>query len=156
MEEKIVSFIKKPATLRLVYFIGCMALSFFFGVYAHYSLTEERNSPTLVIPEQPLPLAYRYKNPEIANPYDLLPAVSMATSSGEDNSGTVLSGTNQDEEVPAQKPTQNYAFVASKTGSKYYPVDCGSVSRIKPENRVYFATETAALEKGYERTSACK
>lgn len=48
------------------------------------------------------------------------------------------------------------AFVASKSGTKYYPVGCGSAKRIKPENQVFFATEDAAVAAGYARASTCK
>lgn len=48
------------------------------------------------------------------------------------------------------------AFVASSGGTKYYPIGCGSVSRIKEENRVYFVTEDEAKTTGYDRTTACK
>lgn len=47
-------------------------------------------------------------------------------------------------------------FVASTGGTKYYPIGCGSVSRIKEENRVYFVTEDEAKAAGYDRTTACK
>jgi hypothetical protein len=47
-------------------------------------------------------------------------------------------------------------FVASVSGTKYYPVDCGSVSRIKEENRVYFVTDEEAQAAGLDRTTACK
>lgn len=47
-------------------------------------------------------------------------------------------------------------FVAAKTGSKYYPAGCGSVKRIKSENRVSFKTESEAQAAGYTRTTSCK
>ena len=40
-------------------------------------------------------------------------------------------------------------FVASKAGKKYYPVNSAAGSRLKPENRVYFATEEEARRAGY-------
>ncbi len=48
------------------------------------------------------------------------------------------------------------AFVASKNGTKYYPIDCAGAQRIKPENALWFDTESAAREAGYERTVTCK
>ncbi len=48
------------------------------------------------------------------------------------------------------------SFVAAKTGSRYYPADCGSASRIKPENKVYFKTESAAEAAGYTKAQTCK
>lgn len=47
------------------------------------------------------------------------------------------------------------SFVASKNGSKYYPIGCGGVSRINEENKVYFSSEQEALDKGYEKASGC-
>ncbi|CAN5732140.1 hypothetical protein BH11PAT2_BH11PAT2_07130 [soil metagenome] len=47
-------------------------------------------------------------------------------------------------------------YVASKTGSKYYLPSCGTVSRIKEENRVYFATKSDAEKAGYEPSTSCK
>jgi hypothetical protein len=46
-------------------------------------------------------------------------------------------------------------FVASKTGTKYYPESCGSIERIKPENRVYFDSADKAVDAGYELSSQC-
>lgn len=46
-------------------------------------------------------------------------------------------------------------FLASKNGTKYYPVGCGAASRIKEENKVWFDTEQDAQLQGYTRTTAC-
>ena len=64
-------------------------------------------------------------------------------------------GLGKEAEIGAAAKTEA-AFVASKNGSKYYPIDCGSASRIKEENRVYYATEEEAQADGKERSSACK
>lgn len=48
------------------------------------------------------------------------------------------------------------AFVASKNGTKFYPIDCKSANSIKPENRIYFASALEAGKAGFERTSQCK
>ncbi len=47
-------------------------------------------------------------------------------------------------------------FVASKNGTKYYPADCGSVNRIKDENKVYFNSTSAAETAGYSLSATCK
>ncbi len=52
--------------------------------------------------------------------------------------------------------TPRGAFVASRSGKKYYPVDCGSANRIKSENKVYFDTEEEAEARGLTRTETCK
>lgn len=41
------------------------------------------------------------------------------------------------------------AFVASKTGKKYYPADSAQGKKIKEENRVYFGTEKEAEAAGF-------
>lgn len=46
--------------------------------------------------------------------------------------------------------------VASKTGTKYYLPWCGTVSRIKEENKVYFASKAEAEKAGYAPAKNCK
>ncbi len=46
-------------------------------------------------------------------------------------------------------------YVASKNGSKYYPASCKGVSRIKEENKVWFATAAEAEADGYTLASGC-
>ncbi|MEO6536348.1 MAG: Ada metal-binding domain-containing protein [Candidatus Paceibacterota bacterium] len=53
-------------------------------------------------------------------------------------------------------PPSAHNYVASKSGTKYYLPSCGAVSRIKEENRVYFATKAAAEVAGYQPSTACK
>lgn len=50
----------------------------------------------------------------------------------------------------------NVTYVASKNGSKYYPVGCSGADRIKNENKVYFHTETGALSAGYTLSATCQ
>ena len=47
-------------------------------------------------------------------------------------------------------------YVASKNGTKFYLPSCGTVSRIKEENKVWFATKEEALAAGYEPSATCK
>jgi hypothetical protein len=47
------------------------------------------------------------------------------------------------------------AFVASRNGKKYYPPDCPAANRIKPENRIWFASVREAQETGYEPAANC-
>lgn len=47
-------------------------------------------------------------------------------------------------------------YVASKSGTKYYLPWCGSVSRIKEENKVWFATKEEAEAAGYKPATNCK
>lgn len=48
-----------------------------------------------------------------------------------------------------------YKFVASKNGTKYYPINCKSVSRIKEENKIYFESAEEAEKGGLELTTSC-
>lgn len=47
-------------------------------------------------------------------------------------------------------------YVASKNGKIYYPIGCTSAKRIKPENEVWFSSESDALKSGYTKSSMCK
>lgn len=47
------------------------------------------------------------------------------------------------------------AYVASKSGTKYYPAACSAASRIKQENRVYFVSKEEAVAAGYGPASNC-
>lgn len=46
--------------------------------------------------------------------------------------------------------------IGSKNGTKYYLPWCGALSRIKPENRVVFASAALARAKGYTPAANCK
>ncbi len=48
-----------------------------------------------------------------------------------------------------------YAFVASKSGTKYYPKGCKSINRIKPENRVFFESKEEAEGSGLTPAASC-
>jgi len=48
------------------------------------------------------------------------------------------------------------SFVASKSGTKYFPVDCGSSNTIKEENKVFFSSASAAETAGYELAKNCQ
>jgi len=47
-------------------------------------------------------------------------------------------------------------FVASKSGTRYYYPWCSGVSRIKEENKVWFATQEEAEGAGYSAAANCK
>lgn len=53
-----------------------------------------------------------------------------------------------------QEPTL-WAVAASKTGKVYYPKTCTGLGRVKPENRVYFASEQEAQQAGLTKSAAC-
>ncbi len=46
-------------------------------------------------------------------------------------------------------------YVASKSGTKYYLPSCSGVSRIKDENKVWFATIGEAQAAGYTAAANC-
>jgi hypothetical protein len=48
-----------------------------------------------------------------------------------------------------------FKYLASKSGTKYYPISCKSANRIKPENRVYFNSADEAEEEGLTLASGC-
>lgn len=53
-------------------------------------------------------------------------------------------------------PAAGGAYVASKTGTKYYLPWCGTAGRIKEENKVWFVTKAEAEAAGYEPAKNCK
>lgn len=136
MEEKLVNWIKRPIVMRSIYIVSCMVISFALGVATEFSAQNRGNEPVLQIPEKPLPLAYRYKSPVAKNPMDLVPAVEAADTATESTGSSM-------------------AFVASKTGKTFYPAGCAGINRIKVENRIYFATEKEAEDKGLTRSVTC-
>ncbi|HRH31421.1 MAG TPA: hypothetical protein PK950_02025 [Candidatus Paceibacterota bacterium] len=48
------------------------------------------------------------------------------------------------------------AFVASKKGKKYYPVDCAGAKSLSESNRIYFKDAAEAESKGYSLSSSCQ
>jgi DNA/RNA endonuclease YhcR with UshA esterase domain len=52
--------------------------------------------------------------------------------------------------------TATDTIFASKNGSTYYFSSCGSSSRIKEENKIWFTDETAAQSAGYRLAKACE
>lgn len=57
-------------------------------------------------------------------------------------------------DLPTEGETGNY--VASRTGKAYHLPWCPGAGRIKPENRVWFATKEAAEAAGYSPAGNCK
>ena len=54
----------------------------------------------------------------------------------------------------AQNPSEK-SFVAAKSGTKYYFPWCGGVSRIKEENKIWFASEAEARKAGFTPAANC-
>ncbi len=63
-------------------------------------------------------------------------------------------------EEPTVSPTsgigESSEVIGSKNGTKYYLPWCGALSRVKPENRVVFASAALARAKGYTPAANCK
>ena len=57
--------------------------------------------------------------------------------------------------IQVAEPTLR-VYVGAKTGTKYYLPSCPGVSRIKEENKVWFATVEEAKARGYSAASNCK
>jgi hypothetical protein len=51
--------------------------------------------------------------------------------------------------------TQSGQFVASRNGKAYYAPWCAGVSRIKPENKIWFKNSAEAEGAGYKKASGC-
>jgi methylphosphotriester-DNA--protein-cysteine methyltransferase len=66
-----------------------------------------------------------------------------------------ITPTPQPAAAAAALPTTG-AYVASRTGTKYYLPTCGTAKRIKDENKVWFATKADAEKAGYEPATNCK
>lgn len=63
------------------------------------------------------------------------------------------------QKLTSTKTIQNSSeksFVAAKSGTRYYFPWCGGVSRIKEENKVWFASEAEARKAGYTPAANCK
>ena len=71
-----------------------------------------------------------------------------------------LSGVDTDLTAPTYTVGQaagvSGSYVASRNGTKYYAPWCGTVSRIKEENKVWFATEAEAVAAGFAKAENCK
>ena len=47
------------------------------------------------------------------------------------------------------------AYVASRSGTKYYLPTCSGASRIKEENKIWFNSESEAENAGFTKSSTC-
>lgn len=68
-------------------------------------------------------------------------------------------GTTRTSAQESQEPTPPATtgkYVGSKSGTRYYLPTCSGVSRIKEENRVWFATKEEAESRGLLPATNCK
>jgi len=70
-----------------------------------------------------------------------------------DLSATAVSGV---EEASVEPIAEGGQYVASKNGEAYYLPWCGGATRIKPENKVWFASKADAEAKGFRPAKTCK
>lgn len=75
-----------------------------------------------------------------------LPEVACPLSQIPEREGNVLNET----ETSATR-----RFVASKNGTKYYPLDCAGANRISDANKIWFASAEAARTAGYAPAANC-
>lgn len=88
--------------------------------------------------------------------YENLPQNTSVTTSNplnlSQNSPNSLNKANNSSNV---ENTLKRGYVASKIGSKYYPIDCSAGDKLKESNKIYFSTEKEAIEAGYTKSSSC-
>ncbi len=52
--------------------------------------------------------------------------------------------------------TDKGAYVASKRGTYYYPINCNKAQALAPQNMLYFKDKMSAERAGYKPHSGCK
>lgn len=75
------------------------------------------------------------------------PSLEMASGS-DDNESDIRAN-------PEMATVQENAFVGSTSSTKYHRPSCRYAVKIRPENRIYFASAEAAENKGYKPCKAC-
>ena len=85
-------------------------------------------------------------------------AVQSDLNANESTTSTIAntSGQSSGQTQSIGNPNGPHNFVASKNGTKYYPVGCAWANRIKDANKVWFASTKEAEAAGYQRTQRCK
>lgn len=73
-----------------------------------------------------------------------------------ETAGVINSVTVGNTSAALQRETSSGAVIGSKSGKKYYFPWCGTVSRIKPENQVHFASIADAKSAGFTPGGNCK
>lgn len=101
--------------------------------------------------------AQETQKPEDTLWIEQLPKEAMSGSGGASSTSSVSlpSGTTQAASVGSALSDKG-AYVASKSGTKYYLPSCSGAKRIKEENKVWFASKQEAESAGYEAATTCK
>jgi hypothetical protein len=123
---------------NLVFTIICLLFLIIGSVYE--KVNSLRSTVEIIYPEIPKNIVVYLPESErisLLNRYNNMSNIDNITTNEQ---GTVVQG---------------QSFVASKNGSRYYPVDCKSSSRIKPENKIYFSTSDDAQRAGFSLATGC-
>jgi len=131
LKEKIKSFIKLVDRKDIITALIIIFVAFSsFGLGRLSKIEENKEDINIIYPPN-------YKQMLTAN-------VSQSLNTGvEEGSKTVSDEGNQ-------------TILASKNGTKYYFTWCSGVSRIKEENKIWFANEQEAQMRGLTKSSTCK
>jgi hypothetical protein len=68
----------------------------------------------------------------------------------------VLGATTPTVSETVTQDTASAPYVASRAGTKYHHISCPGAKQIKPENKIFFATKSAAEAAGYSPAANCK
>jgi hypothetical protein len=128
---------RKVFLVTLLALVLCSTVSFWLG----YSAKREIAHASPVVIQCPV-AAYMPKNTAIAG-------------QGGSNGVPALSASAITASTTATQKKSSGAFVASKNGTKYYPLNCSGVKRIKEENKVFFTTAKEAESAGYGPAANC-
>lgn len=68
---------------------------------------------------------------------------------------TGSSSSKNSQEASSSLGTPGGAYVASRNGTKYYPVGCSAANRINEENKIYFLSTGEAEAAGLTASTSC-
>ncbi|MFA5770860.1 MAG: hypothetical protein WC894_05205 [Patescibacteria group bacterium] len=135
LKEKIKSFVelvdrKDIISVLIIIFVAFSS----FGLGRLSKIEESKEGISIIYPPN-------YEQMLTAN-------VNQSLNAGAEKGSKVIGKTTSDE--------SNQTILASKNGTKYYFTWCSGVSRIKEENKIWFATEQEAQMRGLTKSSTCK
>lgn len=137
-----------PFLLIAIVISGLLATSFVFGMI-HGQRSNRQKTPPVSIELPPYLAAYEI-------PYNGGVLTSLVDSKPQSQPGSIHNPkTKAPEPIIPPKPHSTHSFIVSKTGKVYYPSDCSSVNRIKPENRVYYDSLSELIARGYTPSKTC-
>lgn len=64
--------------------------------------------------------------------------------------------TSNNSNISIKDVNPNNLFLASKKGSRYYPVNCKAGQSISADNIIYFKTADEAIKAGFVISNSCK